>query len=168
MNLPYTYPIFFDELTLAFFNVRSELTLSFLIHAIWSYPIFFNVCVQSGLTLSFLSPRQRVTLSFLTFSAVVTAAGVWYGRHVYRSTEKSKGCRLIYDTWVRRAWASFPAYVVQRVTLSFFTFSAVVAAPGWGAYRWIENPARFRTVYDTWGAPRRGGCQAAPARVNLP
>ena len=37
MNLPYTYPIFFCELTLAFFNVQSKLTLYFF----QTYPIFF-------------------------------------------------------------------------------------------------------------------------------
>ena len=60
----------------------------------------------------------------------------------------------------------------SELTLYFLTFSttapAMVAAPRRDIYRSTGNSTRYRMVYDTWGAPRRGGCWAAPARVNLP
>ena len=103
---------------------------------------------------------SELALPFLTFSAVVVAAGAWCRRDVCRSTGKRKSYRLVCGTWVCCAWAFFPAYVVQRVTLSFFTFSvvvtAMVAAPGRDAYYSTGNSARFRMIYSTLGALRRG------------
>lgn len=70
VNLPYTYPIFFCELTLAFFHVRSELTLSFSACAERTYPILFSKLTLAFSTCAewtypiFLRPWQRVTLSW--------------------------------------------------------------------------------------------------------